>query len=69
MEQTEKQQEFERFIRSKLAEQGLNMSKLAEMLNTSHSNVSQRIKRGSFDCIELYNIADKLGYRIEWVKK
>ena len=69
MEQTEKQLEFERFIRGKLAEAGLNMSKLAEMLNTSHSNISQRIKRASFDCVELYDIADKLGYKIEWVKK
>lgn len=61
--------EFERFIRGKLAENGLNMAKLAEMLNTSHSNVSQRIKRASFDCVELYHIADLLGYDIEWVKR
>ena len=61
--------EFEYFIKGKLAENGLNLTKLAKMLGTSHSNVSQRLKRGSFDCIELYHIADLLGYKIEWVKK
>lgn len=61
--------EFEYFLKGKLAENGLNMSKLAEMLGTSHSNISQRIKRASFDCIELYHIADLLGYNIVWEKK
>ncbi|DAB09790.1 TPA: hypothetical protein CPT95_03655 [Candidatus Gastranaerophilales bacterium HUM_15] len=60
--------EFEYFLKGKLAENGLNISKLAEMLGTSQANVSQRIKRGSFNCIELYHIADLLGYKIEWIK-
>lgn len=61
--------EFEYFLKGKLAENGLNISKLAEMLGTSQANISQRIKRGSFNCVELYNIADMLGYKIEWVRK
>lgn len=61
--------EFERFIKGKLAENGLNIARLAEMLNTSHSNVSQRLKRGSFDSLELYHIADLLGYDILWEKR
>lgn len=61
--------EFEFFIKGKLAENGLNLTRLAEMLGTSHSNISQRLKRGSFNCIELYHIADLLGYDIEWVKR
>lgn len=61
--------EFEYFLKGKLAENGLNICKLAEMLGTTQSNISQRIKRGSFNCIELYRIADLLGYNIEWVKK
>ncbi len=61
--------EFEYFLKGKLAENGLNIKKLAEKLGTSQANISQRIKRGSFNCIELYNIADLLGYKIEWVKK
>ena len=61
--------EFELLIKGKLAENGLNLTKLAEMLGTSHSNVSQRLKRGSFSSLELYHIADLLGYDIHWVKK
>lgn len=61
--------EFEYFLKAKLAEKGLNISKLAEMLGTSQQNISQRIKKASFDYIELSKIADLLGYKIEWIKK
>lgn len=61
--------EFEYFLKSKIAEKGLNLKKLSEILGTSQANISQRIKRGSFNCIELYNIADVLGYEIKWVEK
>lgn len=61
--------EFEYLFKSKLAEKGFNIKKLAEILGTSSANISQRIKRGSFNCIELYNIADVLGYEIKWVEK
>jgi len=61
--------EFEYFIKGKLAENGLNMSKLAAMLDTSFQNVSQRIKRCGFDYVEISHIADLLGYDIEWVKR
>lgn len=61
--------EFEYFLKSKLAEQGLNLSKLAEMLDTSFQNVSQRLKRCGFDYVEICKIADLLGYDIEWVKR
>jgi hypothetical protein len=62
-------QEFEYFIKGKLAENGLNVSKLAEMLNTSPQNTMQRLKRAGFDYIELCRIADLLGYDIEWIKR
>lgn len=61
--------EFEYLLKGKLAAKGLNISKLAEMLGTSQANISQRIKRGSFNCIELYHIADILGYEIVWKEK
>lgn len=61
--------EFEYFLKGKLAENGLNIKKLAEMLGTSQANISQRIKRGSFSSLELYHIADLLGYDIEWIKR
>lgn len=62
-------QEFEYFIKGKLAENGLNVSKLAEMLNTSPQNTMQRLKRAGFDYIELCRIADLLDYDIVWVKR
>lgn len=62
-------QEFEFFIKGKLAANGLNVSKLAEMLNTSPQNTMQRLKRASFDYIEICRIADLLGYDIEWIKR
>lgn len=62
-------QEFEYFIKGKLAENGLNISKLAEMLGTSHQNTLQRLKRAGFDYIEISHIADLLGYDIEWIKR
>lgn len=61
--------EFEYFLKGKLAENGLNISKLAEKLGTSQANISQRIKKASFDYIELSKIADMLGYDIEWIKR
>ncbi len=61
--------EFEYFLKGKLAENGLNITKLAEKLGTSQANISQRIKKASFDYIELSHIADLLGYNIVWEKK
>ncbi len=61
--------EFEYFIKGKLAENGLNISKLAEFLGTSQANISQRIKKATFNYIELSKIADFLGYDIEWKKR
>lgn len=61
--------EFEYLIKSKLAARGMNITKLAQILGTSPANISQRIKRGSFNCLELYNIADILGYSIVWKEK
>jgi len=61
--------EFEYFLKGKLAENGFNISKLSEVLGTSQQNVSQRIKKATFDYIELSKIADLLGYDIEWVKR
>ena len=62
-------QEFEYFIKGKLAENGLNVAKLADMLGSSSQNVSQRLKRCGFDYVEISHIADILGYDIEWVKR
>ena len=61
--------EFEYFIKGKLAESGLNISRLAEMLESSPQNIAQRLKRCGFDYVEISYIADLLGYDIEWIKR
>lgn len=61
--------EFEYFIKGKLAESGLNLSKLAMMLQTSPQNIAQRLKRAGFDYIEISKIANLLNYDIEWIKR
>lgn len=61
--------EFEYFLKGKLAENGLNLAKLATLLNASQQNISQRLKRCGFDYVEISHIADILGYDIEWKKR
>lgn len=61
--------ELEFLIKSKLAEQGLNTRKLAEMLETSPQNLTQKLKRKSLNYDEVVKIADLLGYNVEWIKK
>ena len=61
--------EFEYFIKGKLAENGLTLAKLANMLDTSQQNISQRLKRCGFDYVEISYIADLLNYDIVWVKR
>ncbi len=61
--------ELEFLIKSKLAEQGLNITKLAERLDVTPQNISKRLKMGTFDYLEVCDIADLLGYKITWEKK
>lgn len=60
---------FGTFLKGKLAENGLSMRKLAEMLNTSPENLCQKIKRGSISYDDAQEIADLIGYEIEWKRK
>lgn len=60
---------FEFLLKGKLAENGLSMAKFAEMIQTSPQNLTQRIKRGSISYDEAVEFADKLNYKIEWVKR
>lgn len=60
---------FEFILKGKLAENGLSMRKLAEMLNTSPENLHQKVKRGSLSYDDVQEIAELLGYTIEWKKK
>ena len=60
---------FEQEFKSKLAIQGLSMRKFAEELKIVPQNLSQRVKRGTISYDEALELADKLGYKIEWIKK
>lgn len=61
--------EFEYFIKGKIAKEGLTVSKFTELIGTSQQNFSQRLKKATFDYIEVSKIADLLGYDIEWIKR
>lgn len=60
---------FEYLLKGKLAENGLTLTKLSEMLNMLPQNLSQKLKRGSTSYDEAQHIADLLGYDIEWIKR
>lgn len=60
---------FEFLLKSKLAENGLNLAKLSEMLGVIPQNLSQKLKRGSMSYDDAQNIADLLGYDIQWIKR
>lgn len=60
---------FEFTFKGKLAENGISMRKFAERLNVSPENLSQKVKRGSITYDYAQEIADLLGYDIEWVKR
>ena len=60
---------FEYILKGKLAENGISLRKFAEQMNTSPENLHQKIKRGSITYDYAQEIADILGYDIEWVKR
>ena len=60
---------FEFLLKSKLAENGLNLAKLSEMLGVIPQNLSQKLKRGSMSYDDAQHIADLLGYDIQWIKR
>ena len=60
---------FEQIFKGKLAENGLSMRKFAETLKVSPENLSQKVKRGSITYDYAQEIADLLGYNIEWIER
>ncbi|MER2058823.1 MAG: XRE family transcriptional regulator [Niallia sp.] len=52
-------------IKMLLAAKGMNMKGLAELLNTSQPNLSNKMKRENFSEKELQEIAEALGAKIE----
>lgn len=52
-------------IKMLLAAKGLNMKGLADLLNTSQPNLSNKMKRENFSEKELQEIAEVLGAKVE----
>ena len=52
-------------IKMLLAAKGMNMKGLAELLNTSQPNLSNKMKRENFSEKELQEIAEALGAKVE----
>ena len=52
-------------IKMLLAAKGMNMKGLAELLETSQPNLSNKMKRENFSEKELQEIAEKLGAKVE----
>lgn len=52
-------------IRIMLVEENLKIIDLADRLNTSHQNISAKLKRNNFSVKEMEQIAEVLGYNLE----
>lgn len=66
---------IQRFLKSILAIEGLSLTDLARIITDkcnrteSPQTISQKLKRGTIKYAEMQEIADLLGYDIEWVKR
>ena len=58
-------------IKKMLIDKDLTQSQLADMLNTSQSNLANKMKRNNFRVSEMLEIAELLNYdlKIEFIKK
>lgn len=62
-------------IRSYIVKKGLSTQKLAELLNEKYGrkesaqNLTNKLNRGSLRYNEVLEIADVLGYKIQWTEK
>ena len=56
---------IEKEIKKILIDENLNVSKLANLLNTSNQNLADKLKRNNLKLNDLQEIANVLGYDIE----
>ena len=58
-------------IKKILIDSGVTQTKLAEKLNTSSGNLTNKLRRNDFRVSEMLEIAEALGYdlKIEFIKK
>lgn len=56
---------IEKEIKKILIDENLNVSKLANLLNTSSQNLTAKLKRNNLKLNDIQEIANALGYRVE----
>lgn len=61
-------------LKSVLAKKGYTLTALVKKLKeqgitTSLQNISNKLKRGSINYLEMVEILNAVGYKIEWVEK
>lgn len=66
--------ELELQLKSVLAGSGYSITRLVKELNekgnsTTVQNISNKLKRGSLNYLEVVEMLEAIGYKIEWVKK
>ncbi len=67
-------QELTNELKSVLMKNGYTLTSLVNLLNdkeitTTIQNISNKLKRGSINYLEMVDILDAIGYDIEWVKR
>ena len=60
---------FSQVLRHCLVDRNMKISDLARLLDTSHQNINQKIKRDNFSEKEMRQISDALGLDLEIVMK
>ena len=61
--------DIEKEIKKILIDTSMSVTGLAELLGTSRQNLNNKLKRKDMKLSDLNDILDKLGYRIEFIKK
>lgn len=56
---------IEKEIKKILIDENLNVSKLANLLNTSSQNLTAKLKRNNLKLNDIQEIANVLGYHVE----
>ena len=61
--------DIEKEIKKILIDNNMSVTSLAELLKTSRQNLNNKLKRKDMKLSDLNDILDKLGYKIEFIKK
>lgn len=56
---------FEKLLKYKLVDRDLKVSDLSRLINTSHQNLTQKLKRDNFSEKEMIQIAEALNCDLE----